>query len=102
MDLQLQAVLHLLCQSLLECHLRLVQQDHDQRRLIHAHKTFPLRNCLCYVCFINIFAGYLTKASVPQVKIDVYASKYTREHFLTISSPLTVISLQSPRPKPII
>lgn len=44
---------------------------------------------------------FLTNSSFGHPNIDVYISKYTREHCFTISRPFTVMSFGSPKPKPI-
>lgn len=42
----------------------------------------------------------LTSASLPTERTEVYASRNTLSALLTISSPLTVMSVASPSPRP--
>ena len=51
--------------------------------------------------YYRLYNHELANSSLPTVSIDVYASKYTRLQFLTILSPLTVMSSTSPKPSPI-
>jgi len=48
----------------------------------------------------NFNYTHLTSSSLLSIKTEVYASRYTNEHLLTISNPLTVMSVGSPRPRP--
>lgn len=101
MDHPQQVTPHLIHQLLPRFDLPPILQGLGLLQLFCDRKILPTTELFMIRTKIYQFKG-LTKASGPHVKIDVYDSRYTLSHFFIISSPLTVMSLQSPKPKPII
>ena len=65
-----------------------------QLRLMGLLLILRVSNALTNDCVV------LTSASLPTERTEVYASRNTLSALLTISSPLTVMSVASPSPRP--